>query len=94
MLNITGLPAFEDNYIWLIGRQGKCDVAAVDPGDALVLMNHLERHDLTLCAILITHHHRDHTGGIAALLKRYPVPVYGPALEAIAGVSHPLQQND
>lgn len=87
-MNIIPLPAFRDNYIWLVhdGRHA----LVVDPGDARPVEEALAALKLTLCAILVTHHHPDHTGGLAALLSRHPVPVYGPALEQIAGVSHPL----
>jgi hydroxyacylglutathione hydrolase len=82
------LPAFADNYIWCL-RRGS-DLAVVDPGDPAPVLKHLARTGQRLCAILITHHHADHTGGIAALTDRYPVPVFGPAAEAIAGVTHPV----
>jgi hydroxyacylglutathione hydrolase len=82
------LPAFEDNYIWCLRRDS--DLAVVDPGDPAPVLKHLARTGQRLCAILITHHHADHTGGIAALTDCFPVPVFGPAAEAIAGVTHPL----
>ncbi len=90
-LQILCVPAFQDNYFWLIhnGQQA----CAVDPGAAAPILAALEQHQLTLCAILITHHHADHVGGITDLLAFAPVPVYGPALEAITGVSHPLHDN-
>ncbi|HTY99954.1 MAG TPA: hydroxyacylglutathione hydrolase, partial [Rhodocyclaceae bacterium] len=71
------LPAFEDNYIWTLRRGGFA--AVVDPGDAAPVLRHLAASGDRLCAILVTHHHADHTGGIAELLARQPVPVYGPA---------------
>jgi hydroxyacylglutathione hydrolase len=88
MNEILGLHAFDDNYIWLL-RAGGC-VAAVDPGDATPVLDHLEKSGDRLCAILVTHHHGDHVGGIAELLARHPVPVFGPASENIPGVSEPL----
>lgn len=87
---IIPLPAFRDNYIWLL-RRGRHAVV-VDPGDAAVVEHSLAEQGLELAAILITHHHADHVGGVAALLARHPVPVYGPATEAIAGVSHPVTE--
>lgn len=88
MLHIEAIPALQDNYIWAIIGHGHC--AIVDPGDATPILSWLQQHKLQLSAILITHHHGDHTGGIAALLARFKVPVYGPAQEAIAKISHPV----
>ena len=84
---IEPLPAFEDNYVWLLhGLIDPAQVAVVDPGDAAVVEAALARGHLTLAAILVTHHHADHVGGIEALLSRHPdVPVYGPAGESIPG---------
>jgi hydroxyacylglutathione hydrolase len=62
-MEIFPLPAFEDNYIWCLRRDGA--IAVVDPGDATPVLKHLAASGDRLCAILITHHHRDHTGGIA-----------------------------
>lgn len=88
MIEILGLHAFDDNYIWLLRAGGRA--AVVDPGDAGPVLRHLEQSGDRLCAILATHHHGDHVGGLAELLARAAVPVYGPALENIPGVSHPL----
>jgi hydroxyacylglutathione hydrolase len=88
MTEILALPAFDDNYIWLLRADGH--VAVVDPGDAVPVLEHLAQTGDRLCAILATHHHGDHVGGVAELLARFPVPVYGPALENIPGVTHPL----
>ncbi|MCC7309888.1 MAG: hydroxyacylglutathione hydrolase [Sulfuritalea sp.] len=88
MTEILALPAFDDNYIWLLRADGH--VAVVDPGDAVPVLGHLAQTGDRLCAILATHHHGDHVGGVAELLARFPVPVYGPALENIPGVTHPL----
>lgn len=91
-MNIIPVPAFEDNYIWLIcnGRYA----AAVDPGDAEPVIDYLKLHGLQLAAILITHHHGDHTGGIAELLRYTSVPVYGPRHENIPGITHPVGEGD
>ncbi|MBU1235282.1 MAG: hydroxyacylglutathione hydrolase [Gammaproteobacteria bacterium] len=91
-LDVFPLPAFEDNYIWCLRRDGI--VAVVDPGDAAPVLDHLSRSGDHLCAILITHHHRDHTGGIAELTARRPVPVHAPDAEAIAGTTHAVSGGD
>ncbi len=93
-MNLIPLPAFDSNYIWLL-HDGQYAVA-VDPGDAGPVRTFLDRHGLTLAAVLLTHHHADHTGGVAALLRdsSAPVPVFGPARERIAGVDHPLGEGD
>lgn len=89
---MLAVPAFEDNYLWLVHDGVRA--VAVDPGDAAPIQAALEAHQLSLAAILLTHHHADHVGGVAELLRRQPVPVYGPRLEAIAGVSVPLAEGD
>lgn len=94
MLNVHRIPAFEDNYIWLIQAQGTNKVIAVDPGDATPVLNTLRAKDLDLIAILITHHHADHTAGIVELTKDVAIPVYGPANENINGVTHPQTGGD
>ena len=91
-MTIIPLPAFRDNYIWLL-RAGTCAVV-VDPGEAAPVLRYLADEGLTLAAILITHHHPDHVGGVAELLALAPVPVYGPALEAIAGIDHPVGEGE
>ena len=94
MIKVHCVPAFDDNYIWLIGTGDSNTVSAVDPGDADPVFDYLNRHGLALEAILITHHHYDHTGGIEDLLSHYPVPVYGPANERITALSQPLAEGD
>lgn len=91
-MDIQSLRAFEDNYIWLL-REGR-RVVVVDPGDEAPVLRYLAEEDADLAAILLTHHHGDHTGGVAGLLARHPVPVFGPAGESIAGVSVPLREGD
>ncbi len=92
MFDVIRIPAFKDNYIWLL-RKGAA-AAVVDPGDARPVLELLERERLSLRSILITHHHADHQGGIAGLLAHYPAAVFGPAAESITGISKPLRDGD
>ncbi|NWG76581.1 MAG: hydroxyacylglutathione hydrolase [Rubrivivax sp.] len=86
------LPAFEDNYVWMLVRGGEALV--VDPGDAAPVLAALEARDLRLAGILVTHHHGDHTGGLDALRSRLQGPVFAPARERIAGVVTPVREGD
>jgi hydroxyacylglutathione hydrolase len=79
MLNIIPIPAFDDNYIWLLHNTRHAVV--VDPGDAVPVIATLKALNLTLTAILITHHHSDHIDGVASLLTYRAVPVYAPQYE-------------
>lgn len=95
MLQVTPVRAFSDNYIWLIhSPRAAQQVVAVDPGDAAPVERALANSKLTLSAILLTHHHADHVGGVAALLQRRAVPVFGPAGEAVPGDPVRLREGD
>ncbi|MFN7094153.1 MAG: hydroxyacylglutathione hydrolase [Burkholderiales bacterium] len=74
-MEIKYLNAFKDNYIWLL--QNNFDLIVVDPGDATPVLDYITANKLNLKAILLTHGHADHIGGVAALLAKYPIPVYG-----------------
>jgi hydroxyacylglutathione hydrolase len=89
MFEISPIPAFKDNYIWLLARGTQAFV--VDPGDASPVIARLVADGLDLAGILVTHHHADHQGGIAALCERYQPAVYAPAVESITGTTHPLK---
>ena len=96
-VNITPIKAFSDNYIWAITN--KQVATLVDPGDASVCIEFLEKNTLTLTSILITHHHSDHTGGINQLVdycqqKKWSLTVYGPANENIPQCDVKLNEND
>jgi hydroxyacylglutathione hydrolase len=92
MLTLIPLPAFDDNYIW-VWHDGRHAVA-VDPGDAAALVAFLDAHQLTLTAVLITHHHRDHTGGNVLLRQRYDCAIHGPDNPRIPGITHVLRDGD
>ena len=89
MFEVSFIPAFKDNYIWLLTRGDRAFV--VDPGDAGPVLTRLEADGLRLEGILITHHHADHQGGVAELKKRFPVEVFAPEAESITGCTHPLR---
>lgn len=93
-LNIEPISAFADNYIWMLSVDDL--TVAVDPGDARPVLAWLDQHRRSLTAILITHWHPDHIGGINDLLNRSAVPVYGPRAEnvRIPQLTHPLDDGD
>ncbi|OGA28468.1 MAG: hydroxyacylglutathione hydrolase [Betaproteobacteria bacterium RIFCSPLOWO2_02_FULL_65_24] len=84
--------AFKDNYIWVL-RSGR-HAAVVDPGDARPVLDYLDAEGLQLTAILATHHHADHVGGVAGLLAKFDVPVYGPKSEPIETLTHKVSGGD
>ena len=92
MPRIIPIPAFSDNYIWLI-REGS-HAAVVDPGDAAPVAAYLDANGLELTAIVCTHHHGDHVGGNRALLERWDCDVLGPAAEDIPGRTRALRETD
>ena len=92
MMQIHPVPAFADNYLWVI--EDGTHAAVVDPGDAVPVQHYLEAKGLTLNAILATHHHGDHVGGLLALAERWRCPVFGPAGENIAGLTKTLREGD
>lgn len=94
MLHVKSIPAFSDNYIWLI-QNSQSGCAVVDPGDAKPVLDYLTKHQLELEVILITHHHHDHIGGVAELVRQFPnVDVLGPLNEPIPTVTQTLQGGD
>jgi hydroxyacylglutathione hydrolase len=89
---LTPIPAFTDNYIWMVRRDGHAVV--VDPGEAAPVRQVLRRQGLTLDAILLTHHHGDHVGGVLELRQETGATVYGPASERLPACDHRLAEND
>lgn len=92
MLTVTAVPAFQDNYIWVFHQEGSNRACVVDPGTAEPVLRYLATAGLQLEAILLTHHHADHIGGVADLLKQQPVTVVGPASSRIPGVTQTVQE--
>jgi hydroxyacylglutathione hydrolase len=80
-MNLIPLPAFQDNYLWLLHDGQRALV--VDPGDAKPVAQYLRDHGLQLAAILVTHHHPDHIGGVDELRDATGARVWGPAREKI-----------
>lgn len=91
-MNLIPLPAFQDNYLWLLHDGQRALV--VDPGDAGPVRRFLSDRGLQLDAILVTHHHADHTGGVDALREATGARVFGPASERIPGPFEPLREGD
>jgi hydroxyacylglutathione hydrolase len=94
-LNVHPVRAFSDNYIWLIeSPKAASQMVAVDPGDAEPVIEELKRRNLKLAAILLTHHHSDHIGGVSGLLRLGKVPVIGPRDERIPYESRAVRDGE
>ena len=92
MLSLKALPAFTDNYIWtLADRSGRAGL--VDPGEAAPVLEAVD-NGLEPVAILLTHHHPDHVGGVAELLSRFDIPCYAPSDERIPWATHRVGDGD
>lgn len=91
-MDVFPIHALRDNYIWAMHTGSHAVI--VDPGVAAPVTAWLERETLRLAAILITHHHGDHIGGMPELKWRYGVPVMGPAGNHITGIALPLREGD
>ena len=91
-MNIVPIPAFSDNYIWML-EDNEC-VAVVDPGDANPVLAVLEQRGFTLDTIIITHHHFDHTGGVKTLKAETGCRVIGPNNPKIDGIDEKLVDGD
>jgi hydroxyacylglutathione hydrolase len=92
MWHIHAVPAFRDNYIWAL-ENGR-EAAVVDPGDAAPVEAFLARRGLELAAVLATHHHADHVGGLPALAAHWRCPTFGPAREVTADLDHRFREGD
>jgi hydroxyacylglutathione hydrolase len=95
MLHVTCVRAFSDNYIWVVRAHADAlDIALVDPGDAAPVIKAIETNGWQLRAILVTHHHFDHTGGIGELRAHLDGPIIGPDNAAIEHLSHTVSDGD
>jgi len=95
MLSVSPIRAFSDNYIWMIrGVRDPALVAVVDPGEAEPVRRVLREQNLKLSAILLTHHHADHVGGVPQLVQEHAPVVFGPAGESIPGSPTKLSEGD
>lgn len=92
-ISISAIPAFQDNYIWLLHTGGK-QCAVVDPGDAEPVRRVLQQTGLHLSIILITHHHADHIGGVPSLTEEWKPKLIGPADSRIRGLHCVVGQGD
>ncbi|AKL13563.1 TPA: hydroxyacylglutathione hydrolase [Kluyvera intermedia] len=93
-MNLTSIPAFQDNYIWVLSEDdGRCLI--VDPGEAAPVLKALEENHWQPVAILLTHHHNDHVGGVEELSRKFPnIVVYGPAETQHKGATKIVEEGD
>ncbi len=95
MLRIQAIPAFNDNYIWCLSDTGNGKALVVDPGQAQPVLDHLRRHALELDTVLVTHHHPDHIGGIAELVRHAPnLRIVGPRTSPYRGCTESVVAGD
>ncbi|MDC9821825.1 hydroxyacylglutathione hydrolase [Pectobacterium polonicum] len=93
-MNLISIPALQDNYIWLLSNKDKRCVI-VDPGEASPVLNALVQNSLSPEAILLTHHHNDHVGGVREILNHYPnLPVFGPKETAKYGATYLVEEGN
>jgi hydroxyacylglutathione hydrolase len=92
MLEIVAVPAFTDNYIWVVHDEDSGETAVVDPGDGAAPLAEVQRRGWTISQVWNTHWHPDHTGGNLAIKQATRAPVFGPAAENIAGRDVPLSE--
>ena len=95
MFEVIPIPAFKDNYLWLVVNRLNQNCLVVDPGSAEPIFEYIKRHKLNLTAVLVTHNHWDHVNGIPDLCNQFSnIDVYGPAKEDIDSVTIPLSGNE
>ena len=94
MLEIIPLPALKDNYIWLVINRNNAHTLIVDPSEAEPVLDYVAAEKLRPNAILITHHHWDHVGGIPGITRQYNIPVFTPGNESVKGSTHSVREGD
>ncbi|OOY35840.1 hydroxyacylglutathione hydrolase [Solemya velum gill symbiont] len=95
MIDVFPIPAFDDNYIWCLTGGDGGSAGVVDPGDADPVLEYLSENGLVLSAILVTHKHGDHVGGVRELLEAFPgIPVFGPRNEPISSLTERVGAGD
>ncbi|MBD2802477.1 hydroxyacylglutathione hydrolase [Xenorhabdus sp. M] len=93
-MELIRIPVLSDNYIWLLCDEGKHCVI-IDPAESQPVINILAANEMIPVAVLLTHHHHDHVGGVAGLLKKYPdLPIYGPEETRSKGATHIVNEHD
>ena len=94
MINATPVPILSDNYVWVLSAIDSASAVVVDPGDADPVLNFLDQSNLNCTAVLLTHHHADHSEGAAEIGENWDCPIYGPIDESISAVTRPVSEND
>lgn len=91
-MKLVALPAFSDNYIWML--HDGVEALVVDPGDAAPVLSALAEGGLRLAGILVTHHHADHVGGLPTLRPHLKGSIVGTGSEGIAGLDRPVAEGE
>jgi hydroxyacylglutathione hydrolase len=91
MLRVWPVPVFSDNYVWVLEREGSDEVAVVDPGDGSPVIEAVLDRGLRIAAVLLTHHHHDHVGGLAGVIRQFHPAVFGSGGDGVPGLDRPLE---
>lgn len=93
-MKIVPVPAFSDNYIWLVNDEASGETAVVDPGDAAPALAEAQERGWKITQIWNTHWHPDHTGGNLSIKEATGACIYGPEKESIPGRDIGLTRGD